>query len=352
MPSKLRKWLFPLAWPNTAVAVVMLILLLTRQVPSTREFLHVLAYSLLYSNSVAIFAMFVIRLMVRKFAWRRFPLVPVLLFCLLVIVPVGCLIVQFLLAIVGFIPWKYFWTDYFSLMRVCLPLASIFGLGAFVHSSLRERLEVTEAKLREKELAEERARKLAVEARLRSLEARLRPHFLFNTLNSISALIASDPMRAEQIVGRLATLLRTSLDASERPLISMREELVIVQSYVDIEKARFGDRLSAALEVPPDLQDTKVPLMSVQSLVENAVKHGIVQQTGGGAIRVSVSSENGDLHVAVRDSGPGFDLAVVPPGHGLENLVERLHALFGEKASLSAGRCDGHCVVEMVLPRI
>jgi len=351
MQSKSRKWLVPFAWPNTAVAVVIVILLITQQGLTAREFLRVLGYSLLYSNLVAVFAMFLIEVMARKFAWRRFPLVPVLVFCVLVVVPVGCLIVQSLLASLGIIPWRYFWPQYFAMMRSCLPLAAIFSLGAFVHSSLRQRLESTEEKLREKELAAERAKKLAVEARLQSLEARLRPHFLFNTLNSISALIATDPQRAEQIVERLATQLRTSLDTSERPLISMREELVIVQSYLDIEKARFGDRLSAALDVPTGLQDAKVPPMSVQSLVENAVKHGIGQQACGGEVRVAALSRNGDLNVIVSDSGPGFDLTVVPAGHGLENLVERLNVLFGDKAKLKSERRDGQCVVEMVLPR-
>ena len=350
MQSKLRTWLFPFAWPNVAVAVVMLILLITRQVHSPRDFLYTLGYALLYSNLVAIFAMFLIGTMVKKFAWRRFPLVRVLVFCVVVIVPVGCLIVQSLLTLVGVIPWRSFWPQYFFMMKMTIPLAAIFGLGAFVHSSLRERLETAEAKLREKELAEERARKLALEARLQSLEARLRPHFLFNTLNSISALIASDPARAEQMVGRLSTLLRTSLDTSERPLISMKEELVIVESYIDIEKARFGERLSAELDVPVDLRDAKVPPMSVQSLVENAVKHGIGQQPGRGEVRVTASAENGNLHVAIQDSGPGFDLASVPAGHGLENLVERLNVLFGDKAKLNASRQNGHCVVEMVLP--
>jgi sensor histidine kinase YesM len=351
MQSKLRKWLVPFAWPNIAVALVMLILLITKQGLSAREFVRVLGYSLLYANLVAVFAMFLIGVMVKKFAWRRFPLVPVLVFCVLVIVPVGCLGVQSLLASLGLIRWQYFWPQYFAMMRACLPLAAIFSLGAFVHSSLRLRLVSAEERLREKELAEERARKLAAEARLQSLEARLRPHFLFNTLNSISALIATDPERAEQIVERLATQLRTSLDTSDRPLISMREELVIVQSYFDIEKARFGDRLSLALDVPTGLQDAKVPPMSVQSLVENAVKHGIGPQASGGQIRVAASSENGDLHVAVSDSGPGFDLTVVPAGHGLENLVERLDVLFGDKAKLKTDCRDGHCVVEMVLPR-
>lgn len=352
MQSNMRKCLFPFAWPNIAVGVVMLILLIAKQIASVSEFLRILGYSLLYSNLVALFAMFLIGVMAKKFAWRRIPLVPVLIFCVLVIVPVGCLMVQSLLSIVGVLPWGSFWPQYFFMMKMCLPLAAIFGLGAFVHSSLRERLQATEEKLREKEFAEERARKLAVEARLQSLEARLRPHFLFNTLNSISALIASDPSRAEQMVGRLATLLRTSLDTSDRRLISMKEELAIVQSYIDIEKTRFGDRLSAAVDVPPALQEAKVPPMSVQSLVENAVKHGIGQQPRGGEIRIAASSQHGDLHVAICDSGAGFDLAAVPPGHGLENLVARLNVLFGDKARLNACREDGHCVVEMVLPQI
>jgi sensor histidine kinase YesM len=352
MESTKRKWLFPFFWPNLAVGVVFLLLLLEKQISSIKQFVHILGYALLYSNLVAIFAMLLVGFLAKKFAWRRFPLVPMLAFCVLVLVPVGCLIVQALLTSVGVMPWRYFWSQYFSNMRVCIPLAGVFGLGALVHSSLRERLEATEQKLREKELAEERARKLAVEARLQSLEARIRPHFLFNTLNSISSLITSDPARAEQMVGRLATLLRISLDTSERPLISMREELAIVHSYVDIESTRFGDKLRASFDVPADLQEAQVPPMAVQSLVENAVKHGINLQAGDGEIRITASGEDGNLRIQVSDSGPGFDLTVVPAGHGLENLVERLNALFGDQARVNASRRDGHCVVEMVLPRV
>jgi LytS/YehU family sensor histidine kinase len=104
-----------------------------------------------------------------------------------------------------------------------MPLALVFGLGAFVQGSLKGRVQDMEKKLHEKEVAEERARKLAIEARVRSLEARIHPHFLFNTLNSISSLIAVDPARAEQIVGRLAVLLRASLDTSTQPLIPLRQ---------------------------------------------------------------------------------------------------------------------------------
>jgi LytS/YehU family sensor histidine kinase len=99
------------------------------------------------------------------------------------------------------------------------------------------------------------------------------------------------------------------------------------------------------------MQDAQVPPMSVQSLVENAVKHGITPQSSGGEFLVTASAENGSLRVEVRDTGPGFDLAAVRAGHGLDNLVGRLDALFGAKARLNVFRRDGYSVVEMVLPR-
>src|SRR5262249_45255583 len=152
------------------------------------------------------------------------------------------------------------------------------------------------------------------EAQLRSLESRIHPHFLFNTLNSISALIAVNPGRAEQIVGRLATLLRASLDTSNQPLIPLHQELAMVESYVDIERVRLGDKLRGSLAVPAELQSAKVPPMSVQALVENAVKHGIAPKSVGGEVRVTVSADNGSLRIKVRDSGPGFELTAIPVG--------------------------------------
>jgi LytS/YehU family sensor histidine kinase len=168
-------------------------------------------------------------------------------------------------------------------------------------------------------------------------------------LNSISALIALNPARAEQIVGRLATLLRASLDTSHRQLIPLRDELEMVESYLDIERVRFGDKFRGAVTVAENLQNCQLPPMSVQSLVENAVKHGITPQSGGGELAVTASAENGSLRIEVRDTGPGFDLAVIPAGHG---LAERLDALFGAAARLNVLRRDGYSVVEMILPRV
>lgn len=347
-----RNWTFSLLWTNLAVAVVVLILLLQNQISSVRELLDVLAYALVYSNLVMLLGVLLIGRVAKTLAPGRLPLAPAVAGCIIVVVPVGCLVVQVLLMAIGVVVPQHFWREYLATLRVSVPLATVFGLGAFLHASLRDRLQVTERALREKELAEERAKKLAAEARLRSLESRIQPHFLFNTLNSISSLITLDPVRAEQIVGRLAALLRASLDTSDRSLIPLREELAMTESYIDIEKARFGDKLGGSVNVPAALQEMKVPPMSVQALVENAVKHGITPKVGGGEICVAASAEGDNLRIEVSDSGFGFDLTMVPPGHGLDNLIERLNALFGDKARLNALRRDGHSVVEMVLPRV
>jgi LytS/YehU family sensor histidine kinase len=209
----------------------------------------------------------------------------------------------------------------------------------------------TKQKLHEKEVAEERTRKLALEARLRALEARIHPHFLFNTLNSISSLIATEPARAEMMVGRLSTLLRSLLDHTTVPLIPLGDELGIVADYIEIEKARAGSKLRVDLQVPAELQDVPVPPLAVQSLVENAVKHGITPQRDGGDILVTATAANGQARILVSDSGPGFDLTAVRPGHGLDNLVGRLDALFGDRAGIAVHRRDGHAVVEMTVPR-
>jgi sensor histidine kinase YesM len=350
LESTKANWALSLVWTNLAVAVVVLILLLGNQISGVRELLHVLAYGLVYANLVALLGLLLVASLSTRLARRKRALVPAVVLCLVVVVPVGCLLVQALLMAMGIVVPRHFWREYLVTLRVSVPLAMVFGMGAFVHASLRSRLQITEQALREKELAGQRAQKLAAEARLRSLESRIQPHFLFNTLNSISSLISTDPARAEQIVGCLALLLRTSLDTSDRPLIPLREELAMVQSYVDIERARFGDKLRGRVDVPAPLNEVKVPPMSVQALVENAIKHGITPQACSGEVRVAASAEGANLRIEVCDSGFGFDLAVIPPGHGLDNLVERLNALFGDKARLNAFRRDGHSVVEMVVP--
>ena len=351
MTPNQRNWVFSFLWVNAAVVVVVLILIAGNQISIGRQLLRVLVYSLFYANLTGFLGLLILGGLVGKLSSNP-PAIPLVAAALLVIIPLGCLLAETLQMVIGFVDPRHFCREYLNTLRVAMSLAIVFGTGAVVHASLRGQVQSMEEKLREKEVAEERAHKLAAEARLRSLEAQIHPHFLFNTLNSISALINVNPARAEQIVGRLAALLRSSLDTSGRPLIPLQQELAIVESYLDIERARFGDKLRSSIAVPTDLENAKVPPMSLQSLVENAVKYGITPQSDGGEVVVSAAAENGSLRIEIRDTGPGFDLSAVPAGHGLDNLVSRLHALFGVKARLNVVRRDGHSVVEMVLPLV
>ena len=115
---------------------------------------------------------------------------------------------------------------------------------------------------------------------------------------------------------------------------------------------RLGEKLYATIEVPAALAETKVPPMSIQSLVENAVKYGITPQTNGGTILIATLADNDAISIEIRDSGPGFDLAAIPANHGLDKLVQRLDALYGENASLKVFRRDNTSIVQMTVPRL
>ncbi|MGA2570620.1 MAG: histidine kinase [Terracidiphilus sp.] len=343
--------MFALLWTNLAVVLVDLVVFAGAPARTARDLLQTLAFTFFYANLTSILALLTLGWLIEKLAVRKVSPWKVLIPGILVFVMGGCLLAQSLLAAAGFSASQHFWLDYYHTLRFALPLALVFGLGATTHASLLSRVQVMELELREKQIAEERSRKLAAEARLRSLESWIHPHFLFNTLNSISALITLDPARAEQIVGRLATLLRASLDSSANSLIPLHQEIAIVEDYLDIERVRLGDKLRARVEVPAELRETMVPTMSVQSLVENAVKHGITPQTEGGDLVVTARADAGSACIEVGDTGPGFDLADICAGHGLDKLVQRLDALFGDRARLNVFRRDVYSVVEMILPR-
>ena len=349
MSASDRLWL--LAGINAATMVMLPLIGLGGGDGGFREILHGWMPALIYTNVTGVPALLLGQRAVEWLTRRHWPLLAAVAISVLAFVAAGCLVAQAVLIWMGSQSPDRFWADYLGTLRGTLLVSIVFGLGAFWYASMRERLRETEERLHEREVAEERARKLAAEARLQSLESRLHPHFLFNTLNTISALIAVDPARAEQIVGRLAALLRSLLDTTHHSLIPLEQELAMVQDYVDIERARLGDKLHGRIDVSRELRDAPVPPLSVQSLVENAVKHGISPERNGGEVCVSASAGNGQLRIAVSDTGAGFELSTVEAGHGLDSLVGRLDALFGSRAHLAVFRREGRCVVEMVLPR-
>jgi two-component system, LytTR family, sensor histidine kinase AlgZ len=350
MPRSGRAWIFSLLWTNLSVLLVVLVQIAGNGVWDPRDMLRMCTYSLVYANVTALPAILILPGLLGRLSGRRRRQVFVVVLGSLLFAAVGCLMAQTLLMWTRIAIPQRFWTDYLHSLLTAVLLAVVFALGAFFCTSLWDRLQEAEGKLLEKEIAAERSRKLVAEARLQSLESRLHPHFLFNTLNSISSLIPSDPAKAEQTVGRLAGLLRSSLDNTTQPVIPLARELATTEDYVEIEKVRFGGKLRGRVEVPDELRDMKVPPLSIQSLVENAVKHGITPRQAGGQFAITASLANTCLCIEVCDTGPGFDIAAIRAGHGLDNLVGRLEALYGDAATLNVLQRDGWCVVRMILP--
>lgn len=194
------------------------------------------------------------------------------------------------------------------------------------------------------------------EAELRSLKSQINPHFIFNSLNSLRALIDEDPARARQSVTQLANLLRYSLQSSQLETVPFEDELRVVNDYLALEQVRHEERLRIRLDVAPETLQLPIPPMLLQTLVENAVKYGISARSDGGEISIIARREDGALRLQVVN--PGSLPASIPTrrsntstGVGLRNAGERLRLLFGERASLQLrpGALD-RVVAEAVIP--
>ncbi len=270
---------------------------------------------------------------------------------LLGLAAVGSLLACGVIGLVEASGWYACWPCVTSAYPINGLLTMTLGVGMTLYESQRLRLEGVRLELQARELDHERARKMMLEARLASLESRLQPHFLFNTLNAISALIQEDPDHAERMVERLAALLRFSLDATERGVVPLADELKIVTDYLEIERTRLGERLAFVIDAPAELARAEVPPLSIQTLVENSVKHAIAPRPAGGRIRVTAAATGERLELGVWDDGPGFSLAALRPGHGLESLQARLQARYGDAATLAIDARDGGTQVTVSLPR-
>jgi signal transduction histidine kinase len=197
----------------------------------------------------------------------------------------------------------------------------------------------------------ERERKWATD-RQQVLEAQLHPHFLYNTLNSIATLMHEDVDAADEMMTKLATLLRRTLNRNGAYEIPLREELEILEIYLDIQRTRFEDRLSTRISAEPGVLDCMVPRLILQPLVENAIRHGISQRTGPGRVEVRAWSTNGSLNMTVLNDGAGWDAdAASGGGLGLANTRARLaqHYPHGYHFELHEGG-DRGAVAEISIP--
>lgn len=207
---------------------------------------------------------------------------------------------------------------------------------------------------RRRALAEAQLQANLTEARLQALRAQLNPHFLFNTLNSISVLaLKGDHQAVVEMLARLSDLLRVVIDESAPQEIPLAREVDFLDGYLAIQQVRFGERLTVHRHIAADTLDALVPCMILQPIVENAVVHGITEQCGAGIITIETSRDNGVLRLKVSDNGPGFRPDTEGPtgAHvGLSNTRARLEQLYGSQHRIEFGNAEGGASITVSLP--
>ena len=282
----------------------------------------------------------------------RFPFNWTILMAVLVALSaIGSVLALLVLLAIGYLHTQQEFVRYLAgTLKVSAIVTLVFGIFGTLIELLQVRLNDATVALRTKERDEAEARRVAAEAQLASIESRVQPHFLFNTLNSIAALVHDDPAGAERMTGQLASLLRSALDSTATPLVPLDEELRVVRAYLDIERVRFGERLRYEVNLGAGTASAIVPRMALQTLVENSVKYAVSPRREGGSICVTAHATNGRVRVTVEDDGPGFNPAHRPEGHGLALLDARLALLFGDRASMHVERRPGRSSVTVDVP--
>ena len=253
----------------------------------------------------------------------------------------------------------------FSMPRAALEVLTLVGMlqylvvmavgFAYVSGRESDRARATSARL---ELEHSRLESLLTQARLSALMSQLQPHFLFNTLNSISVLCTSDPPAAQKMIRQLGGLLRAIMSAGDEQTVVFSQEVELLEKYVEIQQLRFGTRLTVGFAIDAAAACCSVPTLILQPLVENAIEHAVSRRESGSVIRISGVSRNGRLHIQVSDDGasegsPGTITSQSSGGHGigLANTRQRLEQMYGANHEfLVSYHQDGGCTVDVMFP--
>lgn len=227
------------------------------------------------------------------------------------------------------------WFLRMDLLVRALNWTAIFAFWMGLYFSITSVRDRHRAELRQSELAH--ALKVA---ELRVLKSQLNPHFLFNSLNSVRALIADDPSGAQKAVTQLARTLRYTLTAGQEEVVSMERELDIVEDYLQLESLRLGERLHIERTISHSARLAHIPVMLLQTVVENAIKHGIAELPQGGVLRITAEVSGGALLIEVENPRPALPSQAPSHGVGLRNAAERLRLLFGTAAALDLDLSD------------
>jgi signal transduction histidine kinase len=228
--------------------------------------------------------------------------------------------------------------------------ALVFGMVLALGGLYRERDAQANAQALQFALERETLQRQAADAQLKVLQSQVEPHFLFNTLANVQALVESGSARAAPVLGSLIAYLRAAMPQLQQGAPTLGQEETLVRSYLELMQMRMPDRLAFSLAVEPTLRDVRLPPLTLLTLVENAVRHGIDPSEAGGRIDIGARRDGARVTLWVQDSGRGVDDAKAP-GTGLANLRERLAATYGNRADLTLLGVEPHGVrVEITLP--
>ena len=241
--------------------------------------------------------------------------------------------------------------SYLEFSKRTLSIRAIWGGILFLFLGVMYHLFDFYQSLEEKKTQEELLKKLVKEAELKALKAQLNPHFLFNSLNSISSLTITDPDRSREMINKLSEYLRYSLKENEINLLPLKEEMRNMGKYLEIEKVRFGDRLTCEVEIPENCKGMKLPPMILQPLYENAVKHGVYESIEPVCIRTFCRFTNGDLEVSIVNN---YDPEAIPKkgeGVGLQNIKNRLKMIYHQDDLLTVTKENHHFEATLLIPQ-
>lgn len=234
---------------------------------------------------------------------------------------------------------------------VRLQIWKVGGVASVVMAAIGISWDRLRARARATELRAERAQQELLRAQLENLQARLNPHFLFNSLNTVAALVEEEPAKAVTAIEQLSELLRYGLDGTRNPRVTLERELSAVGDFLELERLRFGDRLRWSIDASPDVRAVEVPPLVLQPLVENAVKHGIASRREGGRVRIEAGLAGDLVTITVEDDGTGTSNAKGTKT-GEANVRERLELAYGDAARFEAGpRPERGYRVQLVIPR-
>lgn len=241
--------------------------------------------------------------------------------------------------------------EYLQLLKLLAPWRGIVGVFLYIILSLMFYLSIYYNNLQERILQEQKLKMSVKEAELNFLRSQINPHFLFNSLNSISSLALIDAEKARNMIIRLSNFLRYSLGKDQNQVVSLKEELDNCKAYLEIEKIRFGEKLDFSIHVDENLENKLIPNLLLQPLLENAIKHGVYESTETVEIKIEISLGKDSIKVVI---GNRFDPTAIPrkgKGIGIQNVKERLRLIYDNNQLIKIDKQEDYFEVTLFIPQ-